>query len=167
MTKEKAREIIEAHGIGFTVDEFDEAVSVAFDTKVPQGLDEVAKEAGLEYAPIEPGETLDLSGQCYETDDVNWPSRCGFIQGFKAGAKWQLKNLKETCDIVNSDYLKMVEDEAFHRGAKWMAEQGVSVERTVDDFGDGASVKPVTEMELDSGSFCLGDEVIVQIRKVD
>ena len=56
--------------------------------ELPQGLDEAAEEAGLEYAPIESGEALDLSGQCYETDDVNWPSRHGFLTGFKAGAKW-------------------------------------------------------------------------------
>ena len=44
LKREKAREILEAHGIGFTVEEFDEAISVAFDTKEPQGLDEAAEE---------------------------------------------------------------------------------------------------------------------------
>lgn len=54
----------------------------------PQGLDEAARKAGLEYAPVRSGEAIDTNGDYYETDDVEWPSRCGFINGFKAGAEW-------------------------------------------------------------------------------
>ena len=49
-------------------------------------------------------------------------------------------------DFASKAAVESIRD-AFKAGAKWMAEQGVSVERTVDDFGDGAPVKPVTEME--------------------
>lgn len=57
--------------------------------------------------------------------------------------------------------------DAFKSGAEWMAGQGVTIERIVDDFGHGASIKPPTEMELDSIEAMLGDKVIVQIRKKD
>lgn len=55
---------------------------------LPSNLDEAAEKAGLEYAPEEEGEAVDSSGQVYDTDDVNWPLRCGFLTGFKAGAAW-------------------------------------------------------------------------------
>ena len=54
---------------------------------------------------------------------------------------------------------------AFKSGALWMAGQGITIERTVDDFGDGPSIKPCTEMELDHLGATLGDKVIVNIRK--
>ena len=72
-----------------------------------KSLEEAAEESGLEYAPIISGEALDLSGQFYETDDVDWPSRCGFIKGFKAGAKWAFgqRRTKEQANQINSlDY---------------------------------------------------------------
>lgn len=53
----------------------------------------------------------------------------------------------------------------FKAGAEWMAGQGVSIERRVDDFGDGMSIKPPTEMELESVGAGLSDKVIVQIIK--
>ena len=107
MTKEKAREIIEAHGIGFTVEQFDEAISVAFDSKEPQGLDEAAE--------------ISANGAVI--------SRQSHMDGRV------VYNLNERC-FDHSDLMKQ-----FKAGAKWMAEQGVSVERTVDNFGDGDSVK--------------------------
>lgn len=54
----------------------------------PQGLDEAAEEASINYLPKERGEAIDSNGDVYETDDVNWPDRVGFRNGFKAGAKW-------------------------------------------------------------------------------
>ena len=56
-------------------------------------------------------------------------------------------------------------EKAFKAGVEWMASQGVTIYRTVDDFGDGASIKPPTEIELYSSGAQLGDKVIVQIRK--
>lgn len=75
--------------------------------KLPEGLEEAAEKAGLEYAPIIAGEALDLSGQFYETDDVDWPSRCGFINGFKAGAEWMKSKMLE--DAVEG-YVNYYED---------------------------------------------------------
>lgn len=58
---------------------------------LPSNLDEAAEKAGLEYAPEQEGEAIDANGNVYATDDVEWPSRCGFIQGFKAGAEWMAR----------------------------------------------------------------------------
>ena len=55
---------------------------------LPSNLDEAAEEIAKSEIPVEAGEALDLNGDCYETDDINWPERCGFIRGFKAGAEW-------------------------------------------------------------------------------
>ena len=55
---------------------------------LPSNLDEAAEKAGLEYAPKQGGEAIDANGDVYATDDVEWPSRCGFMKGFKAGAEW-------------------------------------------------------------------------------
>ena len=70
---------------------------------LPSDLDEAAEEAGLEYAPIESGEALDLSGQFYETDDVNWSSRHGFLTGFKAGAEWHARKGQTFESVVWKD----------------------------------------------------------------
>lgn len=56
--------------------------------KLPSNLDEAAEEIAKSEIPVEAGEALDSNGDCYETDDINWPERCGFIRGFKAGAEW-------------------------------------------------------------------------------
>lgn len=64
---------------------------------------EKKNKAEIEYAPIKSCETLDLSGQLYETGDVNWPSRHGFITGFKAGAKWMAKQGESHDSIVWQD----------------------------------------------------------------
>ena len=90
MTREEAVKILQ--NIYFEVPEIKEALQVAIDAlsnpSLSSNLDEAAEKSGLEYAPIISGEALDSSGQFYETDDIDWPSRCGFIKGFKAGAKW-------------------------------------------------------------------------------
>lgn len=55
--------------------------------------------------------------------------------------------------------------DAFKAGAEWMAGQGVSYETSVEDYGDGATVRRPTEIEIDRCGAALCDEVIVQIRK--
>lgn len=57
------------------------------ETSLPSNLDEAAEEIAKSEIPVVAGEALDLNGDCYETDDINWPERCGFIRGFKAGAE--------------------------------------------------------------------------------
>lgn len=58
------------------------------ESSLPPDLDEAAEEIAKSEIPAVAGEALDLNGDCYETDDINWPERCGFIRGFKAGAEW-------------------------------------------------------------------------------
>ena len=98
MTREEAKQfgLSLLHGIAVrNTGEYAENVKLAIEAlsepSLPSNLNEAAEKFGLEYAPIISGEALDLSGQCYETDDVDWPSRCGFIKGFKAGAEWIAK----------------------------------------------------------------------------
>ena len=81
LKREKAREILEAHGIGFTVEEFDEAISVAFDTKEPQGLDEAAEKIANEHGFVKHPSCKPAKYSYQAVRDV-------FIEAAVAGAKW-------------------------------------------------------------------------------
>lgn len=142
---------------------------IAYDKQtLPAGLDEAA----IRYAKLKevPGEEERYYNQ----------TGCNIYDAFKAGAEWRDKQIQklssELCDAAK-EYSKHLttgelnpyirEQMGFKAGAEWMAGQGVTIERIVDDFGNGASIKQPTEMELDSIGAMLGDKVIVQIRKKD
>ena len=78
-------------------------------------------------------------------------------------ANWQIDERDDGCTEPGYNQKQMLL--MFKAGAEWMAGQGVSIERRVDDFGDGMSIMPPTEMELESVGVGLSDKVIVQIRK--
>lgn len=130
-----------------------------------QGLDEAAEKAGLEYEPIVAGEAIDSNGQCYETDDVNWPSRCGFKNGFKAGANWQKEQLRDLCYQCEKNY-----DTVFYRGEQHaikMMKEG-AIERTVKEDAGGYPYIDETELydyEKDEPTAKKGDKVKIIILK--
>lgn len=85
--------------VGLRVKHLIELVQNYHQPSLPSNLDEAAEEIAKSEIPVEAGEALDLNGDCYETDDINWPERCGFIRGFKAGAEW-LAGQGETRDDI-------------------------------------------------------------------
>ena len=89
--------------------------------------------------------------------------RVDIADAFKAGAKWQLAKLKETCDIVDREYLKAAMEAEYERGKKEMAEQGVTVE---GKFHRSCGYPSVIELNTYLQQYD-GDKVIVQIRKAD
>ena len=117
MTREKAREVIEAHGIGFTVEEFDEAVSVAFDTEVPQGLDEAAKRIAYDVCrDLHTGEEKDttvyyatlaaIAGAKWVTEqchDLTWEDIYAIIyihMSMLRESEWQAAEVEDRCKEI-------------------------------------------------------------------
>ena len=44
MTKEKAKQVITAHGLGYTIEEWDEAIAIIFDEQsLPSDVNKVGK----------------------------------------------------------------------------------------------------------------------------
>ena len=72
MTKEKAKQIISAHGLGYTIKEWDEAIAVIFND--------------------EPSLPADINGAAGEYSKNFSPYFSGFVKEiFGAGAKWAVR----------------------------------------------------------------------------
>ena len=136
--------------------EFKQALQVAIQTlssKEPQGLDEAAEKAGWEWACENKLDPYSM-GQAY-------------YEGYKAGVKWrdaQITKLPDNIDEAAFEYacgspFRNTETAAFKAGAKWMAEQGVTFEASIDELSCG-----YYNLCVQSG-LTSEDDTIVQIRK--
>ena len=104
----------------------------------------------------------------WDKDTIRATAYRFYTLGKEAGAKWQLAKLKETCDIVDREYLKAAMEAEYERGRKEMAEQGWHEEAIIKGSNDVVWLNYNVELPIDLAKyFKAGDKVIVQIRKAD
>ena len=104
----------------------------------------------------------------WDKDTIRATAYRFYTLGKEAGAKWQLAKLKETCDIVDREYLKAAMEAEYERGRKEMAEQGWHEEAIIKGSNDVVWLNYNVELPIDLAKYFKdGDKVIVQIRKAD
>lgn len=56
--------------------------------------EKILKKAQVRF-PSEPGESVDLEGNVYETDNKNWPEQVGYVVGYEQA----LADIKAECEM--------------------------------------------------------------------